>query len=159
LGDETYIRDFRTFPALANGVLVVPTYWGPIYAFASGTTNEPGVKSPPSETEPPVQTQSPAPSETAPPKSTPPDTSPPRTEPSQSPPPGPEPLHIPEYLIVVAGIIGGILLLMLYMWQNKCMILKIGIDERDLIITEEGNILLGNTNIIREKEQNTTKES
>ncbi|MGD2251138.1 MAG: PQQ-binding-like beta-propeller repeat protein [Candidatus Methanofastidiosia archaeon] len=66
--------------------------------------------------EPPVQTQSPAPSETAPPESSPPDTLPSGTEPSQSPPPGPEPLHVPEYLIVVAGIIGGIL--GLYAWQK-----------------------------------------
>jgi outer membrane protein assembly factor BamB len=116
--DETYPREVRTFPALANGILVVPTYWGPIYAFGSEITEEPEVTPPPPKTESPVHTQSPAPSETAPPETTPPDIAPPRTEPSQSPPPGPEPLHVPEYLIVVAGIIGGILILMLYMWQK-----------------------------------------
>ncbi|MGD2247384.1 MAG: PQQ-binding-like beta-propeller repeat protein [Candidatus Methanofastidiosia archaeon] len=63
-----------------------------------------------------TQFGTPEPPQTSPPESTPPDTSPPITEPSQSPPAGPEPSRMPEYLIVVVGIIIGILLL--YMWKK-----------------------------------------
>jgi outer membrane protein assembly factor BamB len=116
--EYTFDSPVHTHFVLAHGILVVALLKGEIYAFSTnpdiiedaGITDESEVTSPPSKTEPP---------ETAPPESTPPYTSPASTESSQIPPPGLEPSHIPEYLIVIAGIIGGILVLILYMWQKK----------------------------------------
>ena len=94
-------QEIHTHPALSQGVLVVALLRGDIYAFAT----EPGDNSQLSKTPPPTTSSE-----------LPPDTLPPSTEPSQTQPPGPEPSHLLEYLIMVAGIIIGILIL--YMWQK-----------------------------------------
>lgn len=117
--EYTFDSPVHTHFALAHGILIVTLLRGEIYAFSTnpditkdaGITDEPEVTPPPSETEP---------SPTSAPETTPPDTSPPATDPSQTQPPSPEPessLQFPElYVIVVAGIIIGILIL--YMWQK-----------------------------------------
>jgi outer membrane protein assembly factor BamB len=95
-------QEIHTDTALSQGILVVALLRGDVYAFAT----EPGNKPQPSKTSPPPTSPEPTP-----------DTLPPSTKPpSQSPPPGPEPLHVPEYLIVVAGIIVGVLAI--YAWQK-----------------------------------------
>lgn len=70
LKDETHYKEVRTHPVLAKGILVLPTYWGEIYAFATEIVDNPTIPQTPG-TEPPELCQpEPALSDTTPSENT-----------------------------------------------------------------------------------------
>jgi hypothetical protein len=84
--DETHYKELRTYPVLAKGILILPNYWGEIYAFATEIVDEPATPQTP-KTELPSSYQP----ESIPPSTTPSEivepisqTRPPITEPPPS---------------------------------------------------------------------------